>query len=521
MLVHPVVGPVAYRMAAYPITPIELSSVDGSPLDPDLKKLWETILVDNLNVEIHQISLGLDYHGFGNSVNSVRVPFRKFLVCKGCGKQFELGSLRPNQYDFSNWTFSLTCPGCGVKGKADQEDIYVRSVSKTRLKRWPLSQIDIEYYPMSGDCEYYYTPSKEVRAQLERKDPKALAETPKEVFEALLKGVSVHLSRDNLFHLRPPGIVLDDPMMGWGVPPILPTLKDNYLQQVLAKSNEVLAQEFIVPWRWISPTSSGSMDVYRNANLVQWMRKVEEELQQYKGDPARVTIFPMPVQFQQMGGQGKLLMPTAELLEYRKMTSQAMGAPDVMLTSEMRWSSSSVALRMLENIFTTYRLQQHRMLNIWLIPILSRIFRLPPVKATMSKFRMGDDVQGKQLLLQLKQLGLISDQRLLHEFDIDAEEEQRIIARENRLKVQVQAEKAMAEARVSGDLNMQSMRDQRRLQAVQGGSPQGLEQPPQQAPQQQLPKSSPGAPPAPTPSVDMRPLPEQKPPRRGGGTGMA
>ena len=526
MVADPLVSTIAAKMASYPITTLTFSSVNDRPLDQELEKWWRELLIDGLNIEVHQISLGYDYYGFGNSINSVRLPFRKYLVCRACKEAFDIARLKPKkEYTFANWDFTLSCPKCNVRGTADQEDRYIRSTKRVRLKRWPLSDIEIEYYPMSGDCEYYYTPSQQMRSQLSSGDPKALAETPLELFQALKLNKSFRLDGANVFHFRPPGIVVDDPSMGWGFPPILPTLKDGYFTQILKKAMESLAIEHVVPWRWVSPASSGSVDVYRSVNLTQWRKQVEEEVRKTRGDPNYVTVFPLPVNFQQMGGQGKMLMPLPEIIEWNKQRVAGMGAPEEMWTGGLKWSSSSVSLRMLENIFATYRMLHHRMLNLWLIPMLSRQFKVPPIKAEMSPFKMGDDVQGKQLMLQLYQLGLISARRLLGQFDIQARPEQAEIDSENRVKAFVLLNRRLEETHVEGEVQILGSQYQNRLQqlamreAVPVQGPTGGQA---QAEAQAQPPEATGAQDrlARFQQETMKPLPEQNPPRRGGGTGM-
>tara|TARA_B100001123_G_scaffold448993_1_gene612441 strand:+ start:4643 stop:6397 length:1755 start_codon:yes stop_codon:yes gene_type:complete len=529
MVADPLVSAAASKMATYPITPIRLTGVDGGNIPTSIKRKWEEVLHDNLQMEMFQIEIGLDYYGYGNSIVSLRVPFKKFLKCKACEAEFDLTALKARKdWTFNKYRFSLICPKCRHTSEPHVEDRYIRSARNTRLKRWNVRDIDITYYPMSSEYVYRYNIPNSYKSLLNSGDVKAIASTPVEMLEALRKGISFKLENSNLFHFKPPSIVVDDTQMGWGFPPILPTLKDGYYIQLMKKAQEAILHDHVVPMRWLSPAGTGSIDVYRTVNLAQWKKEVESQIRKWRGDVNHIPIFPLPLQMQQFGGQGKALLLVQEIQELSKQRLAGMGVPQEMVFGGLRWSSSSVSLKMLENILMTYRLQHHRMLNSFIIPMLSRVLGLPLVRAEMSPFKMGDDVQAKQILMNLSSNGKISDETLLGEMDLSFREEQERINKENRVKAAVLLNQKMEEAHISGEMGMLQTMYQKKTQAYLEDSARG-EQSPQEAIQQpeatnvtQLPTSQKGEAQGRLAETqqDMRPLPEDRPPRRQGGMGV-
>ena len=124
-----------------------------------------------------------------------------------------------------------------------------------------------------------------------------------------------------------------------------------------------------------------------------------------------------------------------------------MGVPLEMSFGGMSWSGSSVSLRMLENHFLIYRRLLLRFVN-WLKGKLRIYLTLPDVEIGFTEFKMADDIQRKQMVLQLNAAQKISDRTLLTESGFDMDIEKDNIKREviERSKVTAAQMKGQAEA---------------------------------------------------------------------------
>src|SRR5262249_48943710 len=130
--------------------------------------------------------------------------------------------------------------------------------------------------------------------------------------DALRRSKTLHFTHDNIFHLKRPTIAQKD--MGWGMPLILPVLKDTYYLQVLRKAQEAIAQQHIVPLRLPFPQAgSAPSDPYSTTDLGMWRRRIEAEIAKWRQDPNYMPILPLPIGNETIGGEGKALMLHQEM----------------------------------------------------------------------------------------------------------------------------------------------------------------------------------------------------------------
>jgi hypothetical protein len=128
-----------------------------------------------------------------------------------------------------------------------------------------------------------------------------------------------------------------------------------------------------------------------------------------------------------------------------------MGVPQEFAFGGLSWSGSSVSLRMLENMFMSYRDMHEHFLQHFLVPHVARFMGWREVSMHMKAFKMADDIQAKQLLMSLNQLRKVSDKSLLSEFDKDALEELKLIEQELRRNLEVQKLQSLYQAQIQGE----------------------------------------------------------------------
>jgi DNA-binding transcriptional MerR regulator len=78
-------------------------------------------------------------------------------------------------------------------------------------------------------------------------------------------------------------------------------------------------------------------------------------------------------------------------------------------------------------MFLTYRGLLLDFINHFLVPKIHSFFNYPKVKVKFKEFKMTDDAQAKQLMLQLSEYGKISDKHLLDSFGFNYDEVQEAI----------------------------------------------------------------------------------------------
>lgn len=485
-LLNPLVSSTVRKMSSYPITEIVIDDQPELGFDKS-KKRWEDLLFRVLKVQEFQVNIGLNYNTFGNCLVSIVYPFFKFIKCPGCGFEDRIKRLQfRKDWDFKDFEYHLNCSKCKRSGPAQVEDRWYRSYRDIKLNRWNPENIDIEFNPITQTVEYAYTIPAKVRNAVMQKKQKWLEELPLAFMQAIKHKRQVILLPENLYHFKSPTPSLADNDEGWGYPPILPALKDSFYLQSMKKAQEAILLEHMVPLDILFPTGMDQVNPYSTINLSDWKKRIENEIKQWRRDPNHKPILPLPVGYQRIGGTGKSLMLTQEIRAWSEHIVAGMNVPQEFVFGGLTWSGSSVSLRMLENQFLNYRDMHTQFLDFFLVPNIARFMGWDEVKLHMKNFRMADDVQAKQLLLQLNQMRKISDKTLLSEFNIDSEEELDLIEQELRRTLDVTRMDTVMKADIQGESQKVSTKYQIRAQEMMMAA---------QARQQQQ-AGQPGGPPA-------------------------
>jgi len=210
-------------------------------------------------------------------------------------------------------------------------------------------------------------------------------------------------------------------------------LKDLYHFYVLRRGQEAIINEHITPLDVIFPAANGKFDPYVHSNLSNWKREIERNLQQKRRDPNFKAVVPFPIGFQRIGGDGKSMMLTPEMDFLAKTIIGSMGIPqEFVYGGSMQWSGSSISLRTLENDFLYSRTQLLQM-NIWVFERIRIYLGIPTPRAIkFSDFKMADDIQKLNILLDMAREGKISWETMLKEMGFDPEIELRKIKHEQQ-----------------------------------------------------------------------------------------
>ncbi|KKN37903.1 hypothetical protein LCGC14_0758830 [marine sediment metagenome] len=442
---HSIISPIIFKISEYPITGLIYQSYSGTSLDQSTKEKWKTLLESTLKIKSRQIESLLDYNTYGNAFLSIMYPFKRYLVCESCDSRT---AIEKTSYKWKDLKFFGECPKCNQAVEYKVNDVEVKNRSKCRLIRWNPFNINIDHCGPTDERVYVYKiPNKDKKSIIAGK--KFWIERAPYIFlEAARKNQDIELDPENLFHFKRPGIADND--MGWGMPIILPVLKDAYWLQILRKANEAISLEHIVPWRIIFPSANADTSPYVNLNLGSWKNEIEKEVSRWRQDPNHISVMPLPIGTNTFGGDGKLLLVWQEEKILQGQIAGGLGVPLELIFGGLSWSGSSVSLRILENHFLTDRELLDEFLNEFLLPRLQRYFRLPKIKVKMIDFRMADDVQQKQLAMQLNQLGKLSDTTLLGQSGFDFEDELLLRKTEQIELIELQRKTLIQQAELSG-----------------------------------------------------------------------
>lgn len=455
-LTNPLINATIFKLSEYPVTDIIIDHES-----PSVVKLWTEYFHDHLRYRAFQVETGLDHFAYGNACISLGFPFKKYLECRACSFKDQASKIRP-YWVFTNYAFRLTCPKCGHIGDAVPKDVYFRNASGIKPIRWNPEDVEITYNDITGEYTYFYTIPAVVRNDIVigRKD--IVEGVPQVFIQAMREQKGVIFSKENFFHLRRATLATQD--RGWGIPLLLPVLKDTFYLQVMKKAQEAILLEHIVPLRVLFPQpGSGSSDPYTTINLVDWRDHVAAEIARWRMDSNYIPILPLPIGNQTIGGDGKALLLTGEIQQWSEQIMVGMGVPREFLLGGMSYAGTNVSMRMLENAFIGYILR-HKALAKFMMKSVSSYLGWPEANIRFKPFKMADDIQRKAYMFQLNQAQKVSDTTLLSDADLSQSDENEIMIRETDMRLEATKKQQLSMADVQGQVQLVLMKYQAKAQ---------------------------------------------------------
>lgn len=455
-LTNPLINATIFKLSEYPITDI---IVDHE--NPSVKRRWEEYFHDHLQYRPYQVECGLDFNCYGNCCSSLSFPFQKYLTCRRCNFSERADKIRQH-WNFTNFGFRLNCPACGNVEDADVREVYYKNASGIRLVRWNVEDIEISYNDITGESTHFYNIPGPVRSDIVIGKKDVVEKVPQIFIQALRQQKGIVFSKDNFFHMKRPTLAWQD--RGWGIPLILPVLKDAFYLQLMKKAQEAILLEHIVPLRIMFPqAASGTTDPFTTINLRDWKDQVAAEIARWRYDNNYIPIMPLPLGNQSIGGDGKALLLFQEMQMHAQQLIMGMGVPREFLEGGLSYAGTNVSMRMLENAFIGYVLR-HKLQANWAMRMIANYLDWPEANIRFKPFKMADDIQRKAYLLQLNQAQKISDTTLLADADLNQEDEDEIMIREIDKRLESTKKQQLAMAEVQGEQQAIMMKYQAKAQ---------------------------------------------------------
>ena len=211
-----------------------------------------------------------------------------------------------------------------------------------------------------------------------------------------------------------------------------------------------------------------------NADLRNWAKQVEKEVARWRFDNNHIPIMPLPVGHQTIGGDGRALLLHQEIRIWSEQIVAGMGVPQEFIFGGLSWSGSNVSLRMLENTFLVYRQQLLKLVR-WVVHRVSMFMNWPAVPVHFTDFKMADDIQRKQMLVNLSTMNKVSDRTLLDEMGLDYVNERKQLEAQFKYDKEYQKQMLISQAEAQGEAQVVSARYQKKIVessgVVQPGAP--------------------------------------------------
>jgi hypothetical protein len=435
----PTTSEVIRKLATYPITDFV---VDTEHLA--LKARYEHVIQSLKLKEVLQ-DAGFEFFTIGNVFLSLYFPIIRQLACPTCGTTYAAKTAK--WAVFKQWEYHGECPICRYKGVFRRIDSKSSSIDDMNLVKWTPEHILVNHNPITGESEYYYKIPNAIKLKIQKGDRLFVDTIPWSFVTAVRNNQDFKFDKGSLFHLR--NVSSGGTVEGIAVPPLLSLFSLVFYQATLRKANEAIATEYLNPLRVVFPQAqTGNSDPVVSMSLRNFRSNMEDALRRHKQDKNHIVIAPVPVGYQALGGDGRNLLVAQEILQAEESILLSLGVSRELLSGTTNWTSSSVGLRMMENLLTSYVSRIQDLIN-WITSRVAGYLSMEPVDVSMVPFKLLDDDNLKSLMLQLVQLGKASEKTLFEELGLDWNDEQDRIKEElvtrSRLQVESQYEADQAQ----------------------------------------------------------------------------
>lgn len=490
-----------YRMAMERINAYFLTDVQILDSSEDVQYKWLKFYNDVLGVIDVTQHMNRNKDCYGSAFATVLAPFQRWLVCPKCSSGWPLKEVFENQkmfgYKYSIPHFYGTCPACktgsGYSGKFLLDDRMENEEKDLKVKIWDPHQIEILWDQFSEDTAFLWRIPEDYKSQIRRGEHLyALERVPYQIMRAISLNQMFRFYPGVMFHMKEPTLA-GLPNRGWGLPRILSHFRQIWFVQVLRRSIEALALDFVIPFRVITPApnrstgGSGAMtmgqieDPYMIYDGGQLRQQLKGLVRRRRKDPAGVHVLPFPVQYQTFGAEASQVIPV-EMLDHAQTTLlNDAGAPVELYTGSLQVQATPVALRLFESTWRHRVLEANRFLA-WLTGQCSSILRWEKVNAVLKRVTLADNLERQMLSAQLAMSEMLSGSTLLEDLGYNWKKEQRQLAEEARTKMELQA-KVQEQSQQAGFSQQMArgmmagggapMGDPAAAQGPQGGGAQG------------------------------------------------
>lgn len=422
-----------YRMALQRVVRYFLTRVELTDASDDEKEKYEDFLENDIKIMDVLASAGDDLLGYGNSFVSVRVPFRRYLRCPKCSLERPVNKVR---YKWLQWQFTAKCenPKCGYDGVHERLDR--RSIEQDKLKviHWSPHEIKMLYLPVMDKTVYLWDIPGWFKGEVKKGNTFYLESTPWEIIDAIREDKLFRFDEGVLYHMKETTLA-GVRNFGWGIPRIMGNFKQAWYIQVLKRYNEAIALDYIIPFRVITPEpgTSREADPVLHMNMQSFQSRVLGMFRMHRRDPTTIHALPFAVQMQLLGAEGKELAPTDLLDKATDELLNAEGVPAEMYRGTLQWQALPVALRLFERTWVHLNTLNNGLLN-WIFKRVSQLKNWENLKGRLQPVTLADDIEKKQIQLQLAAGQQISQQTALAPFGINVREEIKRMLQEEEYK---------------------------------------------------------------------------------------
>lgn len=409
----PVTTEVIRKLSTYPITDF----VVDSKSEKTREKYKEVF--DSFRLKTVLYDIGFEYYTVGNVFISIYFPIHRSLICPQCAQAYSAKTAR--FITFKNYEFHGECPACKYAGAFKRIDTKSHNVKDMNLIKWDPLNIVVNNNPITGESKFYFKIPNEIKRRVQQGDKLFVNSVPWGFIEAVKNNQDFEFDDEHIFHLK--NISAGHNIQGIAVPPLISLFSLVYYQATLRKANESISTDFMNPLRVVYPMAqTGQSDPVVSISMRNFVSHMTEAIAKHKRDRNHVLLAPVPIGYQGISGEGKTLLVSQEIAQAEESILLSMGVSRELLSGVTNWQSSTVGLRLLQNTMGVYTDQMMEMVN-WVMTHVSSYLGLEKCKVNLIPFKLTDDDNLRQALLQLMENGQVSPSTFFETYGKDYNEE--------------------------------------------------------------------------------------------------
>lgn len=448
------------RVVAHFLTELEIDVPPGASKEvgaDERRKYKETLEAPGLDLYGKLGEVGDNYLHTGICALSVMVPIRRYLRCpkKGCAHEVPFKTFAEQKaYNFSwvNYEFHGTCPQCGYRGRWRRRDRELTGEENLWIKIWNPLELEIIDNPVGKTKQYYWQPPERLKGAIRRGIPMALEETPWPVIQAIRDNGKILFNDKHLLVATDPAIATID-LCGWGLSKSLLNFRQIWNYQILNRSIEEIASDFILPFRVLTPAArqgagqSGPVqDPIFATDMAFSTGMVADMVREHRMDPTAISILPFPVEPQTIGGEAANLVPH-ELLEFSQTNMlNAAGVPAELYRGTLAAQSMPGTLRLFEKHWSHLAALLNRVVA-FIADRFARLLSWEAVRVRLRPPQTVDDIQKMLAKLQWYPQNLMSGHTAMSLLGENWEREQRQMLDEQQFVAELQRKLQEREAK--------------------------------------------------------------------------
>lgn len=463
-IADPLYTEVIKRTVAHFITDIEFVDKTG---DKDERDRFKDILVQGLDIHNVALRAGMEFFLYGNSFLFVYTPFTRSLVDRrdGSYREYPISDFPESlvSFNLSTLTYSVPDPVSVREGtsvylapKVNLEFIDRRSKDADRIKIMNLNPryMQLNRNPISGAREYIYRFEEFFVADVKAGNRLyQINTTPRAMLDAISKGQDFKFAPDQIFHFCHE-FITGLSHNGWGIPKPVLNYQAIHQGQVYNCINEAVGLDYLTPLRLITPTPSAAGaggDTAMSVNLSMFVPTMKQFINVKRQDPTAMFAAPFPVNYQELGGNGKALAPV-DLLQYQtEQTLNAAGFPANLYNLNLQMQVIPTAIRQFES---THGPLYHSLNSFyqWVAKKVLNILGKPLMGVRLVRPSVADDLERRHVLLNLAGGGEISRSTAYKPWGVSDP----VAEKEKRVREDMDIEKKVAELNAEFQKSMET-----------------------------------------------------------------